>query len=101
MPYPIERINDLSETGMTNRRFEVYQLQPIILRIRACKPDRDLVKAQLIGRAKVDELRRSASQKQWLRTDPKPPSLALLSEALAENSMHGKPSQVLPLGYTP
>ena len=51
---------------MANRRFEVFELRQVLVRMRLGESDRDLSKAGLIGRKKAGEIRRMALDKGWL-----------------------------------
>ncbi len=51
---------------MANRRFAVYELRNIIVRMRLGESDRQLAKAGLIGRSKAAKIRSLANEKDWL-----------------------------------
>jgi hypothetical protein len=51
---------------MANRRFEVFELRQILVRMRLGELDRDLSKSGLVGRKKAGEIRRMALDKGWL-----------------------------------
>lgn len=56
---------------MANRRFEMYQYQQILSRMRLGDSDRDLARAGLIGRKKAAVFRLLAKEQRWL--DPARP----------------------------
>jgi transposase len=60
---------------MANRRFEMYDLRTILVRMRLGASDRDLKRAGLVGRRKAAAIRRQAMEFGWLN-----PSLAMPSE---------------------
>lgn len=66
---------------MANRRFEMYQYQQILSRMRLGDSDRDLARAGLIGRKKAARFRLIAAEQGWLdpaRPIPAPEQLAAI-----------------------
>lgn len=51
---------------MSNRRFEMYQLRNILVRMRQGESDRALARSGLIGRDKSRSIRKLAKQQGWL-----------------------------------
>lgn len=51
---------------MANRRFEMFQYRQILIQMRLGQSDRQIAKAQLMGRRKAGELRALAQQLGWL-----------------------------------
>lgn len=51
---------------MANRRFEMFEYRQILVRMRQGESDRELAKAELIGRKKAKALRALASERGWL-----------------------------------
>lgn len=51
---------------MANRRFEMYQFQQILSRMRLGDSDRDLARAKLMGRKKAAQFRLIAQERGWL-----------------------------------
>jgi len=56
---------------MANRRFEMFEIRHILVRMRQGDSDRALAKAGLIGRPKAKALRLVAKDRDWL--DPAAP----------------------------
>jgi hypothetical protein len=56
---------------MSNRRFERYEIRQVIQRLRLGESDRDVARAQRVGRKTVARVRRQALERGWL--DPKVP----------------------------
>ena len=56
---------------MSNRRFEMYEIRQVIQRLRLGESDRDVARAQRVGRKTVARVRRQALERGWL--DPKVP----------------------------
>jgi hypothetical protein len=82
---------------MANRRFEMYQYQQILSRMRLGDSDRDLARAKLIGRKKAAAFRLIAQQHGWL--DPALPLPDAAQLAIAIGAPRVKPavtSQVEP-----
>jgi transposase len=58
---------------MGNRRFEMYEYRQVLLRLRLGGTDREVARAQRIGRAKVAHIRQLAGAQGWLEpSDPMP-----------------------------
>ena len=68
---------------MANRRFEMYQYQQILSRMRLGDSDRDLARAKLIGRKKAAQFRLVAERHGWLDPSLPLPDTAQLSAAIA------------------
>ena len=51
---------------MANRRFEMYEYRQVLLRLRLGGTDREVARAQRIGRAKVAHIRQLAGAQGWL-----------------------------------
>ena len=56
---------------MSNRRFARYEIRQVIQRLRWGESDRDVARAQRVGRKTVARVRRQALERGWL--DPKTP----------------------------
>ena len=56
---------------MSNRRFEMYIIRQILVRMRQGDTDRDIARSKLMGRKKLGALRRQAALQGWL--DPQQP----------------------------
>ncbi len=68
---------------MANRRFAVYDIRNIIVRMRLGESDRQLRKAGVIGRHKASALRQLARELGWLDTDkPLPDNSVIAALAL-------------------
>ena len=67
---------------MANRRFEMYQYQQILSRMRLGDSDRDLARAKLIGRKKAAQFRLVAERHGWLDPALPLPHTAQLSGAI-------------------
>lgn len=75
---------------MANRRFEMYQYQQILSRMRPGDSDRDLARARLIGRKKAGKLRLVAEKHGWL--DPALPLPDMQQLAAVFASSRPKPT---------
>ncbi len=67
---------------MANRRFEMFELRTILVRMRQGDSDRALAKAGLIGRPKAKALRTVARARGWLEPANPLPDDAVLAQAL-------------------
>ena len=67
---------------MTKRRFEMYQVRIVLVRMRLGDSDRQIAKARLMGRRKAAELRGLAGERGWLDRENPLPDDATLAEAL-------------------
>ena len=79
---------------MANRRFEMYEIRHVIIRMRLGESDREIERAGLMGRRKASQLRAIAIEQSWL--DPSrslPPNEEL--EALVQSSRPPQTSQSL------
>lgn len=65
---------------MSNRRFDMYQLRNILVRMRRGESDRSLARLGLIGRDKSRQLRRLASNQGWLDPNVSLPENATLDQ---------------------
>lgn len=81
---------------MANRRFEVFELRQILVRMRLGESDRDLSKSGLIGRKKAGEIRRMALDRGWLNAGSPMPTDDEIAGIKASKSRKTKGSQVLP-----
>ena len=68
---------------MSNRRFEMFEIRMILVRMRRGDSDRRLSKAGLIGRRKAGELRQLAEHNGWLDTTTPLPDQQTLSQTMA------------------
>ncbi len=68
---------------MANRRFEMYQYQQILSRMRLGDSDRDLARAQLIGRKKAAKFRLVAEGEGWLDPAHPLPDVARIATVMA------------------
>lgn len=75
---------------MANRRFEMYQYQQILSRMRLGDSDRDLARARLIGRKKAGKFRLVAEKHGWL--DPALPLPDMQQLAAVFASSRPKPT---------
>ena len=69
---------------MANRRFEMYQIRQVIVRMRLGESDRTIARAGLMGRKKARAVRVLAEQQGWLEVSrplPDESVLALLPAA--------------------
>ena len=79
---------------MANRRFAMYEIRHVIIRMRLGESDREIERAGLMGRRKASQLRAIAIEQSWL--DPSrslPPNEEL--EALVQSSRPSQTSQSL------
>ena len=67
---------------MSNRRFEMYQYRQVLNRMRLGETNRAIARAGLMGRKKVEALRRTASELGWLDFEHPLPDDATLARAL-------------------
>ena len=67
---------------MSNRRFEMFELRNILVRMRQGDSDRSLARAGLIGRDKARELRQLAAEAGWLDPASPLPDNAQLGQVL-------------------
>ena len=67
---------------MSNRRFEMFELRNILVRMRQGDSDRSLARAGLIGRDKARELRQLAAEAGWLDPALPLPDNAQLGQVL-------------------
>jgi transposase len=82
---------------MSNRRFEMYEYRQVLVRMRQGDSDRQIAKARLMGRPKAAQLRRLASEHDWLDPDQPLPEDEVLAEVLlAKDPQPGPSSQVEP-----
>ena len=70
---------------MANRRFEMFNYQQILFRMRSGESDRDLARAGVVGRRKASELRKQAIASGWLDPARSLPSEAELAEAFSRS----------------
>lgn len=71
---------------MANRRFEMYQYQQILSRMRLGDSDRDLARAKLIGRKKASQFGLVAAKQGWLDPAVPIPDVAQIAAAIAPRS---------------
>src|SRR5439155_11649564 len=64
---------------MANRRFEMYEFRQVIARLRLGGTDREVARAQRIGRTKVANVRRLAGERGWLDASSAMPDDAQLA----------------------
>ncbi len=81
---------------MSNRRFEMYQYQHVIHRMRLGDSDRQISKAGLMGRTKASEVRKSADEKGWLNPLLPMPDEAELQEVFGAPPAKPTPSKLEP-----
>jgi len=82
---------------MANRRFEMFQYQQILFRMRSGASDRDLARAGVVGRRDAGEVRKEAIAQGWLDSARPLPSEAELGQAFAQRSQPaGNGSTVAP-----
>ena len=67
---------------MANRRFEMFEIRHILVRMRQGDSDRALAKAGLIGRPKAKALRLVAKDRGWLDQASPLPDDAVLAQVL-------------------
>ena len=67
---------------MANRRFEMYELRQVLVRMRLGDTDRAIARAGLLGRRKAGELRERAAAEGWLDPGSALPEEAVLAERL-------------------
>jgi len=70
---------------MANRRFEMFELRHILVRMRLGESDRALAKAGLIGRPKAKALRTVARDRGWLDPANPLPDDAVLAQAFGSS----------------
>lgn len=75
---------------MSNRKFEMYEIRTILIRMRSGDSDRCLAKAGLIGRRKAGELRQLAQHLGWLNSSIPLPDNAVLAQSLHTNKSRPK-----------
>lgn len=68
---------------MGNRRFEMFELRQVIVRMRQGDTDRQIARAGLCGRKKAAALREKAQAAGWLEAGKELPEAEAISEALA------------------
>lgn len=71
---------------MSNRRFEMYQLRHILVRMRQGESDRALARSGLIGRDKSRSLRKLAREQGWLETSTTLPDNETLLRSVSSHS---------------
>ena len=82
---------------MANRRFEMFQYQQILFRMRSGESDRDLARAGVVGRRKAGEVRKQAIAHGWLDPARPLPSEAELGQAFGQRpTQPGNGSSVAP-----
>ena len=81
---------------MSNRRFEMFQLRNILVRMRQGESDRSLDRLHLIGRDKARQVRRVFSSKGWLDPDHPLPSETEIAAAMAPSDGAGTGSSCSP-----
>jgi len=64
---------------MANRRFEMYEYRQVLMRLRLGATDREVARAQRIGRAKVAHIRQVAAAQGWLEPSGPMPDDARLA----------------------
>jgi transposase len=84
---------------MANRRFEMYQYQQILTRMRLGDSDRDLARSRLIGRNKASLLRTIAGQNGWLDQNRPVPTDAELRAVFDPSPKSGAASSSLVLPF--
>lgn len=67
---------------MANRRFEMFEIRHILVRMRQGDSDRALARSGLIGRSKAKALRLVAKDRDWLDPASPLPDDAVLAQAL-------------------
>lgn len=67
---------------MSRRRFEMYQYRHVLVRLRQGDSDRDIARAKLMGRRKVQGFRSLAEERGWLAPEATLPEDAELAAAL-------------------
>ncbi|MEY2343157.1 IS21 family transposase [Acidithiobacillus sp. IBUN Pt1247-S3] len=67
---------------MSNRRFEMFTLRQILVRMRQGDSDRDIARSGLMGRKKLGALRRDATAQGWLDSQQPLPVDAVLASVL-------------------
>ena len=71
---------------MSNRRFEMYEVRQVLVRMRQGDSDRALAKAGQTGRRSAAEIRRVAEAKGWLDVEAPLPGNDVLSQAIGIRS---------------
>jgi len=71
---------------MSNRRFEMYEVRQVLVRMRQGDSDRVLAKAGIVGRRKAAEIRRIATANGWLDAAVPLPDNEVLSQLLGVRS---------------
>lgn len=71
---------------MSNRRFEMFEVRQVLVRMRQGDSDRALAKAGQTGRRKAAEIRRVADAKRWLDAAVPLPNNDVLSQAIGIRS---------------
>lgn len=64
---------------MANRRFEMFEYRQVLMRLRLGATDREVARAQRIGRAKVADIRQLAAAQGWLEPSGPMPDDAQLA----------------------
>lgn len=68
---------------MSNRRFEMYEIRQVLVRMRQGDSDREIARTGLMGRRKAAALRAVAVERGWLAQERPLPEDAVLAETLA------------------
>ena len=68
---------------MSNRRFEMYEIRQVIQRLRLGESDRDVARAQRVGRKTVARVRRQANERGWLDSKTPLPEDGELAQVFA------------------
>ncbi len=77
---------------MSNRRFEMFTIRQILVRMRQGDTDRSIARAGLMGRKKLGLLRQQAAQRDWLDPQQPLPEDAEMAAALQRHPA-GPPTQ--------
>ena len=81
---------------MSNRRFEMYDIRQVIQRLRLGESDRDVARAQRVGRKTVARVRRQAFERGWLDPKTPPPEDRELAEVFASAPTNRSVSSAAP-----
>jgi transposase len=82
---------------MANRRFEMFQIRQVIVRMRLGESDRDIASAGLMGRKKLAQVRRAAGENGWLDPGKALPADDALAGTLGRTAVpQASQSQILP-----
>ena len=76
---------------MSNRRFEMYQLRNILVRMRQGESNRALARSGLIGRDKSRSIRKLAKQQGWLDDSTALPDNETLARIVSSDDVSGGP----------